>query len=320
MELTGNSSENYSGSQLSIQLRHNVERLWQVLQGIRPPKQYVNLEGGGIEQQHDWRLRLHHCANYAAALTILKQENRRLRLLELGCGTGALSYGLARIMPPEWSLVATDYSRYLIEYARHQYSTPNLVFDCLDVNDISASTLWKFDAVLMLELIEHLTLRETSELLHRLGAGLKPASLVVISTPDRSAFGRDHSGYYSHKIEYRYSTLFQFLSGLQNNPFRSFELYQIVAPGIVRAAVRAENHGGYLLNRFAGLIERLVSHQVCFRRYQRSVLSWSSRVFWQLTGGVQKRDITRCLDDLQLTGTDTGDHQLSFSLVAVLRK
>ncbi|MEO0009449.1 MAG: class I SAM-dependent methyltransferase [candidate division WOR-3 bacterium] len=305
---------------MSVQLRLNVERLWQVLQGIRPPKQYVNVEGGGIEQQHDWRLRLHHCANYAAALTILRQENRRLRLLELGCGTGALSYGLARIMPPEWSLMATDYSRYLIEYARQQYSAPNLVFDCLDVNDISASALREFDAVLMLELIEHLNCRETRELLHRLGAGLKPASLVVISTPDRSAFPRDHSGYYPHKIEYRYSTLFQFLSGLQNNPFRSFELYQIVAPGIVRAAVRTERRGGYFFNRVAGLIERLSSHQVQFRRYQRRVLSWLSRVFWQLTGGGQRCDITRLLDDLQLTGTDSGDHQLSFSLVAVLRK
>ncbi len=318
--MAGNRSENYSCSQLSVQLRLNVERLWQVLQEIRPPKKYVNLEGGGIEQQHDWRLRLHHCANYAAALTILKQENRRLRLLELGCGTGALSYGLARIMPSEWSLMATDYSRDLIDYARQRYSTTNLVFDCLDVKDISSSALLEFDAVLMLELIEHLNCRETKELLHRLGAGLKPASLVVISTPDRSAFPRDHSGYYHHKIEYRYSTLFQFLSGLQNNPFRSFELYQIVAPGIVRAAVRSERTGGYFLNRFARLIERLSSHQVHVRHYQRRVLSWLSLVFWRLTGGGQRCDITRLLDDFQLIGTDTGDHQLSFSLVAVLRK
>ena len=38
----------------------------------------------------------------------------RERVLELGCGSGALTYAFARAMPPGWSIIATDYSEKLL--------------------------------------------------------------------------------------------------------------------------------------------------------------------------------------------------------------
>lgn len=305
---------------LSMLLRRNLTGLLQTLATIQPPGRYINLEGGGIEQQHDRRLQLHHCANYAAALTILRQEQRQLRLLELGCGTGVLSYCFAQLMPPGWSLLATDYSRDLIEYARLQYATSNLEFARLDVNDLTGVGLDSFDAVLMLELIEHLSPGAAGALLFRLHERLRAGSLVIISTPDRSPFRRDHSGYHPHRVEYRYSTLLRFLSGRQNNPFSDFRIYQLVSAGLVRAAVRAEEYGGYYINRIAGLIERLTAGRNGLRRFQRGIFSLASRFFRLVSGCGKDRLVSRIIDEIELTGIDTGEHRPSFSLVAVLRK
>ncbi|MGQ9707813.1 MAG: class I SAM-dependent methyltransferase [bacterium] len=299
--------------------RVNVCKIWQQLMGLQGPGDFANLEGGSVEQHQDLRLRFHHCANYAAALTVLTEERRSLRVLELGCGSGALSFAFARVMPSDWTLIATDYSRHLIEFARQNRVQDNLRFRCIDIKNFDEQVLNEVDGVMFLEVIEHLPQVVVRDLLHRLYRGLKSQGVVVISTLDRSPFRRNFSGYYPHRFEYRYETLLSFLSNRKNNPFSDFTILRLLSPKIVRAAVRAEDNGGYLCNRLIGMAKNLSDRHPEVGWYQKRLATFLFRVYGFLPA---KRDfdLKGYLDDLQLITNRTADVNNSFSLVAVLRK
>ncbi len=307
----------------------NLRRLWQEMAEATVPRGWINIEGGGVEQQWNRRLFLWHCANYAGALTIFSQENRNLRILELGCGSGALTQAFARVMPPGWCLVATDYSPRLIEFARVRNSgftpqdlelEPRLQFACLNAQEIRTSFLLGFDGVMFLEVIEHLPSRSVSDLLTRLERGLKPGGLVVFTTPDRSPFPRPFSGYVYHQIEFRYETLREFLSNPENNPFRNFQIFRLVSPKIIEQAVKGEQRGGYFLNRLFGVVERLSARSAGLRWAKEELTDR----FYRLTGRflAQKSfDSEPYLKDIRLVTEELKEYdRQSFSLIAVLRK
>jgi|UniRef100_A0A7V3PSW0 2-polyprenyl-3-methyl-5-hydroxy-6-metoxy-1,4-benzoquinol methylase len=317
-----------SDEEMNRLLHCNIKKLWQELERSPTPDKFLNLEGGGIEQQPDRRLRFHHCANYAAAMTILAGEMRPLRLLELGCGTGALSRAFARTMPDNWTLVATDYSKPLIEYARNVNPLPNLRFECLNVQELTFSFLKEFDAVLMLEIIEHLDLNDVKAVFFRLHQGLKHGGRVIISTLDRSPFRRRFSGYYPHKIEYTYKMLTALLNRPQFNPFTDFRIFRLVSRKTVKSAVRAEEMGGYLVNRFIGLVNRLVEKKGRVAYYQNRFLSRLSRFYLSLSRRTESscKDcfapiVSHYLDDFRMIESSAGNYDShSFSLIATLRK
>ncbi|MGC8797654.1 MAG: class I SAM-dependent methyltransferase [candidate division WOR-3 bacterium] len=303
--------------ELTPRLRFNLQRLWEEFEQLKIPAEFVNLEGGGIEQHYDRRLRFHHCANYAAAMTILGGENRPLRLLELGCGSGALAFGFARTMPAEWTLLATDYSWHLIDFARRNYQTPNLKFECFDIAHLNRRLLSEFDAVMMLEVIEHLNRKQVQMLFSRLHRGLKPNARVIISTLDRSAFRRPFSGYCHHKTEYSYQTLSQLLSQPEVNPFTEVRILRLLSRDIVAAAVRAEERGGYFINRIAGMVNRLTAGRGGLKYYQQRLLGGIVRIYRGLS--LFKTSDGSYPEDIYLVEDGAAVHnQESFSLIAVL--
>ena len=125
-----------TGENSPAEFRDLVRRLWTEFHALPPLGSYLNTEGGDVRQVGHPLSSLRHCANYAAALKLLRGRGKSLRLLEIGCGSGALSGALARTMPEDWSMVATDYSAVLVESARHLYARPNLEFDLADANGI----------------------------------------------------------------------------------------------------------------------------------------------------------------------------------------
>lgn len=307
--------------EMSREMRSNLKRLWQELEQMMIPKEFVNLEGGGIEQHYDRRLRFHHSANYAAVMTILARERRPLRLLELGCGTGALSFAFARIMPPLWTLYATDYSKYLIDYARRNHRSPNLMFECLNINDLCPSFLNEFDVVMMLEVIEHLNLKEVQTLFPQLNKGLKPGAMVVISTLDRSPYPRRFSGYYPHKVEYCFRTFTELLRTRKVNPFSDFRVFRLLSKSLVSEAVRTEERGGYIINRLAGLLMRSIFKSGGMPYYQKRLLGSVSRFYGVLRRARNQKPFPVYLNDTYLVEKDDVSYnQESFSLIALLRR
>lgn len=300
--------------------RESLQRIWDEVERVAVASEFLNIEGGSVEQVRDYRLRLHHCANYAAALTILGAEAKPLRILELGCGSGILSAAFARLMPSDWSLLATDYSRRLIDYARGRFPQANLRFECISTNELKPEFLKNFDAVMFLEVIEHLTEEEAIALFSRLYAGLAPGGMVLISTVDRSPFKRQFSGYGPHQIEYRYTTLRDFLLDCDKNPFEQVDIFRLTSRRIVQEAVRSEVWGGYFINRTVAIISRLIQRHpglvqtgerlanFSFRMYDRLV----PRKAFKLDGYLN--EIKLITEQPELYDAD------SFSLVAILRK
>ena len=103
------------------ELRDLVRQVWTEFHALPPLRSYMNTEGGDVRQVGHPLSSLRHCANYAAVLKLLNGRGRNLRLLEIGCGSGALSSALAWTMPEDWRLVATDYSAALVAQVKEGF-------------------------------------------------------------------------------------------------------------------------------------------------------------------------------------------------------
>ncbi len=308
--------------------REHVRAIWREVSALGRSGEFDNLEGGSVDQRRDKRLLLHHCANYAAVLTLLSPTGQTsptgrasaFRLLELGCGSGALSCAFARVMPQDWQLVATDYSESLLAGARVRFQASNLRFEHLDVRTAETSRLREADAVFLLEVIEHLPEDEARALLHRLYQALHPGARLVLTTLDRSPFPRAFSGYAPHFVEYDFRSLNRFLSGAGNSPFERHWLYRLASSRIAGEAVRGEERGGYLVNRYQRLVLGLSRRHPEVGAMRERLERMLFRVYACLpeTGGFDLEDYLSTLDFVRLK-PETRDRD-SFGLVAVLEK
>jgi SAM-dependent methyltransferase len=305
------------------EFRADVRRIWDELQRLEESRDYGNLEGGSIEQQRDRRLQLHHCANYAAVLHVLRltcptDQTRPLRLLEFGCGSGALTSALARVMPDGWTMEATDYSEHLLVSARERFERDGLSFSHLDVRTIRPDRLEGVDAVLLLEVIEHLPQDEAEGLLGQVYNALPAGGVMVLTTLDRAAFQRPFSGYAPHFIEYTYNSLDRFLA--DRSPFEEFDLYRLVSERIVAESVRNEERGGYLWNRLQRLMLQFGRRHAEFG----AVRGWAESRLFHLYSLLPERDgfeFDEYLATLDFIRSEPEQHDHdSFGLVAVLRK
>ena len=308
-----------------LEFRADVRRIWDEFRRIGNSTEFGNIEGGSVEQQRDRRLQLHHCANYAAVLQVLSQtsptgQTRPLRLLELGCGSGALTSVLARVMPEGWRIEATDYSERLLAGARARFECANLSFRHLDARSIGLERLADVDAVLLLEVIEHLPQDEASGLLQSVYDALPPGGMMVMTTLDRAAFPRPFSGYAPHFVEYTHRSLSEFLGDRQRSPFEGHNVFRLVSERIVLESVRAEGRGGYLVNR---LQRRLLGVSQRHSRFG-SFRGWlEARLFrlYSLLPDTDGFDFEGYLNTLEFVRSEPELHDRdSFGLVAVLRK
>ena len=308
--------------------RADVRRIWDEFQRLDKSHEFGNLEGGSVEQQRDRRLQLHHCANYAAVLQVLRQTGQTrltgqtapLRLLELGCGSGGLTSVLAKVMPDGWTIEATDYSEHLLAGARARFECANLHFRHLDVRSLASERLAGVDAVHQHEVIEHLPPEEAAGLLRRVYDALPVGGLMVMTTLDRAAFPRPFSGYAPHFVEYTYASLDRFLRDRKHSPFEEHEVCRLVSERIVSESVRNEERGGYLVNR----IQRLALG--IGRRHPKlgAIRGWVESRLFRLYSLLPERngfDFDGFLADLDFvrSGQERHDHD-SFGLVAVLKK
>jgi 2-polyprenyl-3-methyl-5-hydroxy-6-metoxy-1,4-benzoquinol methylase len=330
-----------------FEFRADVRRIWDEFQRLGRSTEFGNREGGSVEQQRDRRLQLHHCANYAAVLAVLKGSGQvmvrssigtrsqfpggigscpsdsghvPMRLLELGCGSGALTSVLARVMPEGWTIEATDYSESLLAGARARFECANLSFRHLDARSIGPERLAGMDAVLLLEVIEHLPQDEAAGLLQSVYGALPPGGMMVLTTLDRAAFPRPFSGYAPHFVEYTYRSLSEFLSSRQRSPFEEYDVFRLVSERIVSESVRAEARGGYLVNR---LQRRLLGISRRHRTFG-ALRGWlESRLFrlYSLLPDRDRFDFDAYLStlDFERSQPELRDKD-SFGLVAVLRK
>jgi len=303
-----------------LEFRADVKRIWDEFQRLEKSREFGNVEGGSVEQQPDRRLQLHHCANYAAVLGVLAGLGRPLRLLELGCGSGVLTSAMAQVMPEGWTIEATDYSTCLLARAKERFGRASLSFSHLDVRSLKPDRLDGVDAVLLLEVVEHLAPEDAHDLLGRVYDALPAGGMMVMTTLDRAAFPRPFSGYAPHFVEYTYRSLRQMLGDPRRSPFEEHDVYRLVSERVTAEAVRAEQHGGYLANRLQRLALGLGRRHAEFGEFRSRL---ESRLFRLYTALPERNgfDIESYLGTLDFVRSEPEMHDHdSFGLVAVLRK
>jgi len=101
------------------------------------------------------------------------------RILDVGCGPGTF---LGRLRSPFQDGLGIDIATGQIEYARRTYGRPHLEFQVADVRDVRERE--PFDAVVSIEVIEHLPPVDTQPFLQTIWNLLKPGAPLVLTTPN----------------------------------------------------------------------------------------------------------------------------------------
>ncbi len=112
---------------------------------------------------------------------------------EIGCGIGVLSEAASRRIGDGGDLFALDLSEANIRFARRSVRRDNITFRAGDVLETSLEGR-TFDAVMLLDVLEHIPEDRREELGTKLGALLRPGSVILITIPAPAyqAHLRDH--------------------------------------------------------------------------------------------------------------------------------
>jgi 2-polyprenyl-3-methyl-5-hydroxy-6-metoxy-1,4-benzoquinol methylase len=116
---------------------------------------------------------------------------RKGKVLDTGCGFG---YGCYLLVDDRLSVVGIDKDRKVIEFARKCWKSPNLTFVEGSFLNLSNSRIFsKFDCVLGMETIEHLTYNTGQKYLQEIDSVLKPGGTLILSStfPDKNGHRDD---------------------------------------------------------------------------------------------------------------------------------
>lgn len=106
------------------------------------------------------------------------------RVLDLGSGEG---FGAALLSESAEHVVGLDIDELTVEHSRLNYAGENLEFHLGTATDLTAFDDGSFGAVVAFEIIEHV--REQERVVAEVARVLAEDGLLVISTPDRRAYG-----------------------------------------------------------------------------------------------------------------------------------
>ena len=109
---------------------------------------------------------------------------KNLNVLDVGCGAGLLSEGLAKLGA---TVSGLDLGADLIQVASEHAKQNDLKIDyhCQDLKDFSQNHAETFDAVFCLEMLEHVD--DFDSIIAQISQVLKPGGKLFLSTIDRSA-------------------------------------------------------------------------------------------------------------------------------------
>jgi ubiquinone/menaquinone biosynthesis C-methylase UbiE len=99
--------------------------------------------------------------------------------LDFGCGPGTLVH----LLPPKISAVGVDIADPQLSYAEKNYAGPEKQFIRIDSSQLPFSDQ-TFDSISCVEVIEHLELKQTREILAEFIRVLKPGGKLIVTTPN----------------------------------------------------------------------------------------------------------------------------------------
>ena len=143
-------------------------------------------------------LRVKYIKNMCFDISYKKKSKKRLDnldILDLGCGGGLLSEPLTRLGA---NVTGIDFIKQNINIAKIHAKKSNLKIQYLHKNVNKFITKKKFDIILILELLEHLS--NWKEIILKAEKFLKPEGKLIISTINRNIFSKFLAIYLAENI------------------------------------------------------------------------------------------------------------------------
>ena len=107
----------------------------------------------------------------------IKTKKGSIKILDVGCGEGDISFHLARL---NYRIVATDSDKDAIKYCKNISKFKNLKFVLSDAENMSSKE--KFDVIICSEVLEHVNNPE--KLVYKLSRILNQNGLMIITIPN----------------------------------------------------------------------------------------------------------------------------------------
>lgn len=145
------------------------------------------------EQEHDYSFPYHYLnlnieeyrrlkdIEYLGYLEKVKNELRPFNgqsILDLGCGDGRFCYELKK---ENVKIKGIDYSKQALNFA--EAFNPEINFKLADVGDLSEKE--KFDAIVMIEVLEHIKPEEVKKVLQKIKARINKNGKLIITVPSK---------------------------------------------------------------------------------------------------------------------------------------
>lgn len=112
-----------------------------------------------------------------------KYKKKNIKILEIGCGFGYLTYALSKA---GFSVTGLDISQTAIEQATARYGS---LFICDDVENFALTHKEEFDVVIFTEVIEHI--ENVKNFMQAAKNLLKPGGDLVLTTPNKGCYPKD---------------------------------------------------------------------------------------------------------------------------------
>ena len=131
-----------------------------------------------------------------SALAFMRAEvaaSKARRILDIGCGIGWSSHELASLASVA-EVHAIDLSPQLIATAKGLFASPKIDFDVVDVTTITPSAERPYDAIVMLDVYEHIPVAARARFHEALSALLAPGGFILLTCPtiDHQNYLRQH--------------------------------------------------------------------------------------------------------------------------------
>lgn len=171
---------------------------------------FVPEDGVTLEDYFERREKtpVHHLIRYRWAAAVLGELGSLSTILDVACGAGYGSHGIATRFP-DAEVVGADYDAGAVAFAREKYRAPNLSFIEADLRRWNESLGDReFGCIVSFDTLEHIEHREIA--MQNIVEHLHPDGMLLLSTPVRSE-NVLNPGWEHHKIEFSRRALYDFL-------------------------------------------------------------------------------------------------------------
>lgn len=153
-------------------------------------------------------------------------QNKDCKILEIGCGYGRYTTLLTNILKYK-EVIGIDISEEQIEFAKKNYKLDNVFKeDAVSYLKLKSS---KYDVVILMDVLEHLELAYSIELLEKINQALSPSGKLIIQVPNGlSPLKPIFYGDVTHVRAFSVNSMSQILRMGGFNHFKNFSLPPMV--------------------------------------------------------------------------------------------